>query len=214
MTAADPTTTKYCGATTKAKTECRREAGWGTNHPGVGRCKLHGGASPQAEVTGVVQLAKREVAVMGAPIDNLRPEEALLECIRIAGGEVQYASERIAGLDPDEAVGPVITTRPLKYEKGADSPTERVSEEGAPALHIWIQVRHDAMDRLVSYTKVAIAAGLEERRVRVAEAQGQMIAGAIQGILRELGVDTNPDAPKVVRKYLTQMSSTSTELVA
>ena len=24
---------------------CRRPAGWGTNHPGTGRCKLHGGCS-------------------------------------------------------------------------------------------------------------------------------------------------------------------------
>ena len=25
---------------------CSQRAGWGTDHPGVGRCKLHGGASP------------------------------------------------------------------------------------------------------------------------------------------------------------------------
>src|SRR5215218_6796318 len=39
---------RYCGARKRqpkyAGETCRRPAGWGTAHPGVGRCKLHGGA--------------------------------------------------------------------------------------------------------------------------------------------------------------------------
>lgn len=219
MQAADPKDI-YCGAETRTtlpdgtKKLCGRTKGWGTNHPGIGRCRNHGGASPQAEISGCVQLARRDEVVMGAPLDNLRPEEALLECIRIAGGEVRYASERIAELDPDEAVGPVVTTRPLKWEKGAESPDERVAEHGPPALHIWIEVRHKAMDRLVNYTKVAIAAGLEERRVRVAEAQGQLLAEAVRGILKDLGVADHPQAPTVVRRHLTMMAAGARELAA
>lgn len=34
-----------CGAKTRKGTPCLRPAGWGTNHPGTGRCKLHGGCS-------------------------------------------------------------------------------------------------------------------------------------------------------------------------
>lgn len=36
----------HCGAKTRAGTPCKRPAGWGTNHVGTGRCKLHGGRSP------------------------------------------------------------------------------------------------------------------------------------------------------------------------
>ena len=36
-----------CGARTRKGTPCRRPAGWGTDHPGVGRCKYHGGATPR-----------------------------------------------------------------------------------------------------------------------------------------------------------------------
>lgn len=37
---------KFCGAKAKQTGQpCRRPAGWGTNHPGTGRCKLHGGCS-------------------------------------------------------------------------------------------------------------------------------------------------------------------------
>jgi len=36
-----------CGAKTRSGGRCQLPAGWGTDHPGVGRCKLHGGATPR-----------------------------------------------------------------------------------------------------------------------------------------------------------------------
>jgi hypothetical protein len=142
---------------------------------------------------------------MGCPLD-IDPHDALLECIRIAAGEVQYASEQIARLDVAAAAGAVVTThtRPLKFEKGADSATEEVTEtrHEAPALHIWITTRHQAMDRLVNFSKIAIAAGIAERQVRVAEEQGAMFAAAIRNILTALGVADRPEAPGIVREQL------------
>lgn len=35
-----------CGAKTRAGTPCKKQAGWGTDHRGQGRCRLHGGATP------------------------------------------------------------------------------------------------------------------------------------------------------------------------
>ncbi|MFW6437717.1 MAG: hypothetical protein ACOCZ7_01780 [Armatimonadota bacterium] len=36
-----------CGAKTRAGTRCELRAGWGTDHVGEGRCKLHGGKTPR-----------------------------------------------------------------------------------------------------------------------------------------------------------------------
>lgn len=37
----------FCGARKKTgEGHCTQPAGWGTDHPGDGKCKLHGGASP------------------------------------------------------------------------------------------------------------------------------------------------------------------------
>lgn len=38
-------TYKICGAKTRSGNPCKKPAGWGTDHVGDGRCKLHGGAS-------------------------------------------------------------------------------------------------------------------------------------------------------------------------
>jgi hypothetical protein len=41
-----PSPNGYCGAKTRGSGKpCKHEAGWGTDHFGEGRCKLHGGAS-------------------------------------------------------------------------------------------------------------------------------------------------------------------------
>lgn len=34
-----------CGGKTNSGGKCKRPAGWGTDHAGEGKCKLHGGAS-------------------------------------------------------------------------------------------------------------------------------------------------------------------------
>lgn len=196
-----------CGAKTRKGTPCKRKAGANTNHPGIGRCANHLGATAANERTAAIHLAKRELQVMGKPLP-IHPIDAILQCVSIAAGEVQYASDRIAELREDTAVGPEVSTRPLKLEKGAEDRTERVEDHGPVTLNIWIKVRHDAMDRLAHYSKVALAAGVAERQIRLAEQQAQLIATAVRGILTDLGVANRPDAPAIVRRHLELVSNT------
>lgn len=199
-----------CEAAKRGGGLCGRPAGWGTQHLGVGKCKLHGGATPNHELAGAVILARREMAVMGQPLD-IEPGEALLQCIRIAAGEVQYASDRIGALDEADAIVQASSTktRPLSHGKDGESASETVEEvttSNVYELNIWIQVRRQALDRLVNYSAVALKAGVEERRVRVAEQTGVLIAQAIRGVLAELGVADRPEVPSVVRRQLALVS--------
>jgi uncharacterized protein YjcR len=65
-----------CGAKTRAGTPCQQKAGWGTNHVGEGRCKLHGGAStgPPKKNKNAVSTGEHETIWM----DTLSDEEKLL----------------------------------------------------------------------------------------------------------------------------------------
>lgn len=185
-----------CGAEKRKGGKCTLPAGWGTIHPGAGTCRLHAGSTNQANVKGLVQLARRD-AIMG-PL-SIEPQDAILECIRISAGEVAYASERIADLDVAHFVGEPRRTLARKTPDG----TITEVRQDPPALHVWIVVRQQAMDRLVNYSFAALKAGIEERRVRIAEQQGMLLAQAVQGILRELGVDQRPEVAGIVRKHLT-----------
>lgn len=42
-------THQTCGRQNRNNEPCQLPQGWGTNHPGEGPCKFHGGASPQVE---------------------------------------------------------------------------------------------------------------------------------------------------------------------
>jgi hypothetical protein len=176
---------ELCGAKTRKGTPCEKTAGWGTSHVGVGRCRQHGGASPEAEVRGVVELAKREARVMGLP-EDAEPHEALLRCIRITSGELTYMSAQVAELK-----------------------SAMVSTMFGSQIHTWITARQQAMDRLVGYSRVAIAAGLAERQVKLAEQQGELLAQVIRGVLADLGVADHPEAPAVVRKHLTLVADST-----
>lgn len=46
---------------------CKRPAGWGTNHAGVGRCKLHGGSSPKYMQTPLMKEFLNPETVASAP---------------------------------------------------------------------------------------------------------------------------------------------------
>src|SRR5215471_3811361 len=75
--------------------ECRRMAGWGTKHPGIGRCKYHSGGSPMARKNSIKEEA---IVFMGAPRD-INPFDAIMWCIRITAGEVEWLSMKIAEVD-------------------------------------------------------------------------------------------------------------------
>jgi len=65
-----------CGAKTKGDGEpCKRPAGWGTDHPGVGRCKLHGGATPVKHGL----YSKYTEHRLASMIDKLSNDEQLLD---------------------------------------------------------------------------------------------------------------------------------------
>ena len=197
-----------CGA--KAATtgkSCLRPAGWGTLHPGEGRCRFHGGASPQAQLKGAVEVARKELHMRMGDGLPIHPIAAILKCISIANAEVDYWSRRVIELEEEQLAAPVVTTRPLKLEKGAESSTERVEEHGPTELNIAIKARHQAMDRLTHYSNVALKAGIAERQVRIAEQQAQLISTALRGILSDLGVSNHPEAPQVVRRHLALLSA-------
>lgn len=81
---------------------CRRPAGAGTNHVGFGRCKLHGGATPNHDLAA----ARAHLDEIAAHLDlpDPLPHEALQFCVRAVAAQVEYCSRQIATLTPEEAV--------------------------------------------------------------------------------------------------------------
>jgi hypothetical protein len=65
------------------------------------------------------------------------------------------------------------------------------------------QLEANERDRAASFATKAIAAGLAERQVRLAERQAELAAKFVHAVLVDLGVDGTPEAQAAIRRHLT-----------
>src|SRR4051794_34014182 len=140
--------TRACGAQTRQTgLPCGRGAGWGTDHPGHGRCKLHGGRSPSGVKAAARQAACASAASMSehAIEVEVSPSDALLYTVRRAAGLSSYYRGRLADIDPD-------------------------AEPDAGRL--WAGLERESLRDLARYSKMTLDAGVEERAAQLAERAG------------------------------------------
>lgn len=95
---------KHCGATTRDGTPCMFVKGFKTNHPGSGRCHLHGGKSTGAKTINREQLVKN-ATITGLYKTTLsdRDKEKLIHAENFSKGSIlkenfYLAQSRIASL--------------------------------------------------------------------------------------------------------------------
>lgn len=175
-----------CPAHSRTGKPCGHIAGFGTDHKGVGCCKFHGGSTPTGRAAARRQAAEQAVVTYGLPRE-IDPHAALLEELHRTAGHVAWLGQLVGDL----------ATRDLKqYE---------VREMGGlverPA--IWVELYHRERKHFTAVAKTCVDVGIEERRVKLAENQGRLLAEVIRGVLTDLGVVDHPEAPAVVRRHLT-----------
>src|SRR5438874_535830 len=132
MTADD---TRHCGGRKRqGDGTCARPAGWGTNHPGAGRCKLHGGCAPSGRSAGQQVLAEQAVKTYGLSID-VSPTDALLEEVRWTAGHVAWLRARVQEVEQDA----LIWGRTKREDHGAtEFPGINETEQAAPS--VWLDL--------------------------------------------------------------------------
>ena len=165
------------------KNRCTLDAGHGTEHPGYGACSYHGGNSPSLNKHAV----KAQVLDLAQELD-MDPHDALLFTVRLAAGVVKWLRDKIGELeDPDDTITAV--------DKAAN----------AAILQMYMDQYGAERDRLAKAAKLAIDAGIDERRIAMEEDQGEAIAKAFQGVFADLNLtaEQKRSAPAIVRKHLT-----------
>lgn len=168
---------RYCGvAKRQGEGTCTRPAGWGTPHPGIGACKLHGGSTQSHLVAARRDMAAAAVVTYGLPRD-IDPQAALLEEVHRTAGHVAWLSAVVANVDKGDLVWGMT-----KEKEGGDD--RGTTFEARPS--IWLALYQSERKHLTEVCRVAISAGIEERRVRLAESQGALLAGVIERITSAL----------------------------
>lgn len=197
---ADPTERRCTAHSKRSGTQCKRIPAEGATV-----CVMHGGNAPQvreaAERRVQQAYAERAVATYGLPRD-VDPHTALAEEVARTAGHVAWLGAKIAELEDDDLVWGVTA----QDDKGAtEFPGTDTTSEAKP--NVWVKLYQDERAHLTRVAKAAVDAGVEERRVQIAEQQGELIARVIRGVLDDLGVGDREDVPRVVRRHLTAVAS-------
>lgn len=180
-----------CGAKTRNGTPCKRPAGAGTQHVGAGACKLHGGSVPNHQAKATRELAQRACMRLGIPVE-INPADALLHAVWEAAGNVEFYRQLVEELEahPEEGEYSEDSEGKTRYrpgKRGIYGETYHISgiPTGEATVHVLVQLYNEERDRLVKYSSEALRAGVEERRVRLAESEARVLFAAVGFALSE-----------------------------
>lgn len=179
-----------CGAKKRqGEGTCTRPAGWGTDHPGVGTCKLHGGATPNgrkaAHTKQVQQQAAKELAKL-----NVEPvEDPLRELAALAGQVVAWKNVMA------EKVNELTS---LRYTGGIG--TEQLRSE--------VALFERALDRCGQFLTSMARLNIDERLARITEQQQERVVAAVQAGFAaiKLPADQQQIARAAVVKHLREVA--------
>lgn len=176
-------------------------------------CRYHGGSARQNVAKGKERVAERKaaalVATYGLKIETTATE-ALLDEVQWTAGHVAWLRERVQEIESAAAVQGTDSEHPLvwgvtKEKSGGED--HGTTEEAAP--NIWLKLYQQERAHLVKVCAEAIKAGIEERRIKLAEKQGELVAQAIRAILSDLNLTAEQEArvPEVVPRRLRALAS-------
>ncbi|MCW5951965.1 MAG: hypothetical protein KIT69_06885 [Propionibacteriaceae bacterium] len=181
-----------------------------TRVPGAMVCRFHGAGALQVKSKAAERVAEQQAQAaarqLAIPIDTT-PEQALLDEVKRAAGMVAFYQARIVEIDQQER-GALIWGI-TKEKLGGDD--EGQTSEAAP--NVWLKLFNEERDRLVRVAAAAIKAGIEERRVKLAESQGEMVAMVLRRVLDQMLTTVLGVAPAASETITTAWAETVNEVV-
>jgi hypothetical protein len=174
---------------------CRANAVRGTEPPS---CRRHTGKSlarARAEVA-----VRQEVLAWGLGNTKTDPGELLLRLVTQAALRANAYADELSRIvaEHDGNLKKALTGD--SYTAGGEGSDPVKTGEYIRAI---TQLEADERDRAASFATKAIAAGLAERQVRLAERQAEMAAQFVHAVLDELGVGGTPQAQAAIQRHLT-----------
>lgn len=152
--------------------KCRRPSGWGTEHVGHGRCKLHGGSTQTHNKSAQVAIAKAEAEkYAGDNPGQLGPAESLLAELARTHGWITFFESQVGELKVNQ-LGWGQTRQKIGGEDYGATYEARAN--------LWFQLLQEQRKHLLAVIDSCTKSGVAEHMMRLAEDQGRMVAGVIQ----------------------------------
>jgi hypothetical protein len=186
-----------CSAISKHSGEqCKRKA-----IPGGTVCRYHGGNARQVKAKAAIRAEVMSWGLTDAAVD---PGEVLLRLVTQSAARAQRYSVELEAM---VAESPSLREA-LVAEQWAATEDGELYKRGEYIRGLAV-LEAQERDRCANFATKAVAAGLAERQVRLAERQGELLAQTIRAIFDDLGLTAQQRAlaPAVVRRHLTAVTT-------
>lgn len=148
---------------------------------------------------------ERLMRIYGEDSTATDPAEILLQEIRRTAGHIEWLRTQIEYSDPESFVRSLWLVR---RQSGYINPQEIDLTKFSMAGALWVDLYLQERRHLAAICRTALAAGIEERRVRLAERQAESLGRAVRGMLYDLGVDPEDEEVRaIVFRWLTAAST-------
>ena len=169
-------------------------------------CVSHGGMGVRRrqESAMAVERVRHAAATYGLKVETT-PEQAILDEVQWTAGHVAWLRGQVQQIeaepapggdgDGDDADGAQPRRDSLIWgvtRRKTGGEDHGVTEEAA--AHIYLKLYQQERAHLVKVCETAIRCGIEERRVRLAEQQGHLVAQTIRSILADLNLSPEQQA--------------------
>jgi hypothetical protein len=192
---------RWCEEHQRRECTSPRKSGRGPCHghhlvAGTDQCRMHLGKKAADVIAEAA--ARKAVETYGLPRD-ISPTDALLEEVRYSAGHVAWLRAKVAELEAADLVWGVTEEADRNATEFAGTDVTR-----SASVNVWLHLYHQERKHLLDLVKTAISVGIEERRVRLAEAQGSLMNEVIRRILARLSLSAEQSAllPVVVPEEL------------
>lgn len=167
---------------------CTQPAGWGTPHPGIGRCKLHGGSTPSHVAAARRVLAEQAVQAYGAA-RNVTPVQALVELLHDSAGHVAWLRDIVQNSDPDA----LVWGKADEVDKGSGE-FPGVDTKYAATPSVWLAQYDKERRFLLDVSRDLAKLGMDWDAREAIRKQGAALAAVVREVVRRLGHDPNDPA--------------------
>jgi hypothetical protein len=186
----------------QAQRPCRKPAGWGTDHVGAGRCRIHGGNTPSGKKSAQKAIAVAGRDTYGLPID-VDPAQALLDEVHRTAGHVAWLGAVVAALRKGD-LGWGIT----KVKRGGDDFGTTYESK----LNVYLSLYQDERKHLTKVCETAIRAGVEQKRLTLETHRAELMVSMLELLFGQL--ELTPEQSEKLEDLVPKALASLSELEA
>lgn len=192
-----------CGDTHARCAGHRRDGQPCTQWPirGLDKCKMHAGrrtaeAQDEGRHRQQVEAARQTAVTYGLPVE-VDPAEGLLDEVARTYGHVLFLLAKVREQDPDSLVWGVTEEA---HKHATEFPGVDTTYQAKP--NAWLRAYREERSHFVKVCTDTLKAGVEERRVRLAEVRGEQLATYMRALAKAWDVPDTPETWEAARVEL------------